>query len=171
MRPAKLCEVEGCNNFHLARGLCQKHYLRWYKYGSTSVALRDRSHEFTAYEKIMRQCNTSDSEGCWTYSGALTSKGYVHVRSDDGPMKFGHVIVYEHKYGKMPEGTEIDHTCNNRACMNPLHLDAVTHEENNHRAVERRKAENRKISLGGSEEERTLRAKNAAVARWHGNQE
>lgn len=33
---------------------------------------------------------------------------------------------------------EIDHTCSNPPCVNPAHLEAVTHEENVRRAVERK---------------------------------
>ncbi|MGV9482293.1 HNH endonuclease signature motif containing protein [Gordonia aichiensis] len=45
-----------------------------------------------------------------------------------------HRVAYTEWKGPIPEGLEIDHVaangCRNRDCINPLHLEAVTHREN-----------------------------------------
>ena len=33
------CEVEGCDNKHLARGMCMKHHGRWRRHGDTNSRL------------------------------------------------------------------------------------------------------------------------------------
>lgn len=57
--------------------------------------------------------------GCWVFAGKLNPKGY-------GP----HRRVYVQKRGPVPPGLELDHTCRNRACINPDHLEPVSHAEN-----------------------------------------
>ncbi|WP_369010576.1 HNH endonuclease signature motif containing protein, partial [Bacillus cereus] len=47
-----------------------------------------------------------------------------------------HRYVYENLSGPIPEGMELDHLCRNPPCVNPDHLDPVTHEENMRRAAE-----------------------------------
>lgn len=41
-----------------------------------------------------------------------------------------HRLAYARVNGAIPEGLEIDHVCRNKQCVNPLHLEAVTHNEN-----------------------------------------
>lgn len=70
-------------------------------------------------------------DGCWQFTGALTSYGYSQVRLGTGrPCALGHRVAYEALIGPVPDGLELDHLCRNRACVNPAHLEPVTHQVN-----------------------------------------
>jgi len=45
-------------------------------------------------------------------------------------MRSAHRLSYETEIGPIPEGLELDHLCRVRSCVNPLHLEPVTHQEN-----------------------------------------
>lgn len=50
-------------------------------------------------------------------------------------MKSTHRLSYENFKGKISKELEIDHLCNNRRCVNPDHLEAVTHLTNIQRGL------------------------------------
>lgn len=60
---------------------------------------------------------------CWPWLGQLNGSGY-------GP----HRRAYEELVGPIPDGLELDHVeawgCEIRHCVNPLHMEPVTHAEN-----------------------------------------
>ena len=69
---------------------------------------------------------------CWLWTGAVQSKGYGTFgrgRNQDGTM-LAHRFSYEQAYGPIPKDLELDHLCRVRHCVNPSHLEAVTHREN-----------------------------------------
>ena len=67
--------------------------------------------------------------GCWVWNRGCFSSGYgaLYVGSNNKP---AHRIGYELLIGPIPEGLELDHLCRNRPCVNPFHMEPVTHEEN-----------------------------------------
>ena len=69
------------------------------------------------------------SDGCWQWAGSLVTQGYGVLR-DGQRRQYAHRLSYEHFKGPIPKGLEIDHLCRNRGCVNPDHLEAVTHKVN-----------------------------------------
>lgn len=70
------------------------------------------------------------ADGCWIWTGARNKQGYGSLQLQDGRVGKAHRISYEIHKGEIPAGLEPDHTCRIRACVNPAHLEAVTHQEN-----------------------------------------
>jgi len=80
--------------------------------------------------------NTKDINGCWVWSGYTKGKdGYGRI-SVLGKKILAHRASYEFfNDTKIPDGLEVDHLCRNRKCVNPKHLELVTHSENAKRGM------------------------------------
>ncbi len=78
------------------------------------------------------------TDGCWYWTGAVTSKGYGSVAAG-GKVVSTHRRAYELLVGPIPDGLQIDHLCENKRCCNPAHLEAVTGLVNMSRTAQARK--------------------------------
>lgn len=67
--------------------------------------------------------------GCWHWNGGLNSCGYG-LAFYAGRSLGAHRMAWELFRGPIPAGLEIDHLCRVPRCVNPLHLEPVTHREN-----------------------------------------
>ena len=68
--------------------------------------------------------------GCWEWNRALTDEGYGKGFRKDISTRFAHRALWIEKNGPVPEGMELDHLCKNKRCVNPTHLEPVTHKIN-----------------------------------------
>lgn len=65
---------------------------------------------------------------CQRYEGYHGPTGYARKKTPNGWLLYRHNWI--EKNGPVPEGMELDHLCRNRWCINPDHLEPVTHAEN-----------------------------------------
>lgn len=91
---------------------------------------------------------------CWIWHGPDSGNGrgggYPRMKLD-GQTVAVHRVVYTHFHGYIPGRKQIDHTCRNRRCVSPLHLEMVTHRQNMKR---RDRAGRKDAGKDGSQEER-----------------
>jgi hypothetical protein len=85
----------------------------------------------TAIERFQSKIKTT--EGCWHWRGGGDRYGQFWFQ---GRLQLAHRVSYQLFVGDIPEGLELDHLCRNTKCVNPSHLEAVTHEINCQRHAE-----------------------------------
>jgi hypothetical protein len=80
------------------------------------------------WEKI---ANEPKPDVCWLWGASLMGLGYAQFWD---PYEYkpclGHVFAYKAFVGPIPDGLHLDHLCRVRHCVNPAHLEPVTHAEN-----------------------------------------
>jgi len=90
-----------------------------------------------ARKKFKEKVKIDAESGCWVWTGSRHPKGYGHF-SLYGRKFYSHRYIMEFLYGPIPVDMELHHKCGRRECVNPQHLEIVTHAENMKEAVRKR---------------------------------
>ena len=98
-------------------------------------------HATSHLERLLTKITFHGDTGCWLWK-ANVSRGYARI-SVGGVTEMVHRLTYKWLVGPIPEGLPLDHLCHNadascpggetcphRRCLNPAHLEPVTHREN-----------------------------------------
>ena len=89
-----------------------------------NVQIEDRGHDTPCH--------------IWKGSDSGTGRGGGYPRmSLDGQTVAVHIVSFVNEHGYVPGKKQVDHLCNNRCCVNPEHLDMVTHRTNQRRRTQR----------------------------------
>lgn len=84
----------------------------------------------TIEQRFWSRVDKNSKNGCWLWQG-VKSGGYGYMRYyKDGRRKSCHLVSLIIHGIKVPKGKEVDHSCRNKSCVNPSHLEVVTHKEN-----------------------------------------
>ena len=85
------------------------------------------------FDRFIEKVERIPISGCWVWMGATYRGGYGHFRrkiNNRWIMYKAHRYMYERHYGEIPEGKLVRHACDNPCCVNPLHLELGTHQDN-----------------------------------------
>ena len=84
--------------------------------------------------RAWRECGYIEiGDNCWLWSGPLGGDGYARTTYGNKQYRI-HRLLYLMGVGKIPRGKKhLHHTCRNRNCVNPAHLEPVTPKEHKER--------------------------------------
>lgn len=68
------------------------------------------------------------ADDCWEWQGYCYPNGYGQIFVD-GRNTYVHRAAWEAVNGPMPRGNHGHHTCHNRPCCNPDHVQSLTPRE------------------------------------------
>lgn len=145
----RTCTIDSCGKPQVARRLCNTHYAYERRHGNLSAhqPFRDIQLEnpMVRFMQMVNQNGPVPPENpelgnCWLWTGRVENSGYTQFRvgGKAGKDVSSHRWIYEQSVGAIPEGLEIDHLCFVPICVNPTHLEAVTHAENIRRSLHHR---------------------------------
>jgi len=131
------CSVPKCENKHVAKGYCTKHYNRLRR---GMVVHLPSKLEMSLEERFLSHVDKTDTCWFWTaskfaYKAKTFKEGYGRFTLNGPDGKSKSVLAHRWSYGNfvapIPLGLVINHLCETPACVNPEHLEVCTTLENN----------------------------------------
>ncbi|MFI7072082.1 HNH endonuclease signature motif containing protein [Micromonospora sediminicola] len=95
----------------------------------TEVGKTLSAYDRSALRRIAAGAVLDPDTGCRLWRRGTSHDGYAQV-SYRGVDSYAHRVAYELLRGPVPEGLQLDHLCRVRHCVNPDHLQPVTHRVN-----------------------------------------
>lgn len=127
-----ICIIENCNSLARTRGMCSKHYQRWWKHGDASF-VPPRSSRCAPLDRLLANSirlppKSGQTIGCleWRGSGDNTY-GLMQINKKIIGV---HRVTYSKMIGEISEGMLVCHTCDLPRCIEPTHLFIGTHHDN-----------------------------------------
>lgn len=80
-------------------------------------------------DKVLVPENGGFQPPCWLWTCAKQNLGYG-MTWFDGKLIYAHRFFYEQIVGVIPNKKQLDHLCRVTNCVNPAHLEAVSHRTN-----------------------------------------
>ncbi len=85
----------------------------------------------TIEERLWRYISPEPNSGCWLWDGAAShGYGILGKKLGEKRTRLAHRLLYQITKGNISEELDLDHLCRNTFCVNPDHLEPVTHKEN-----------------------------------------
>ena len=90
----------------------------------------------TLLARLSSKIRADQVTGCWNWTASTQGPdpdhqyGQIRMGGRESKVGLAHRVVYELVIGQIPAGLDLDHLCRNTRCVNPAHLEPVTHREN-----------------------------------------
>lgn len=104
--------------------------------GMTSMCAENNAVPPRHLDLAERFWSKVDQSGdCWIWLGGKSSSGYGAFAPAFKERYVAHRFSYELVVGPIPANCDMDHLCRNPPCVNPAHLEPVSHAENCRRGM------------------------------------